>query len=139
MARLSKHKSPLIITKLQRRITKIEINLQFPDSRTKMHPFRAACTFFFFFLVNKDVSVGVVFGTREQCGADEAKGSAPLLQSCHSLLEKAGGFIKPLNPAESAKSWRQHQPPPRRRPEVRAESLGAPLGLPSTLGVIQIY
>lgn len=61
--------------------------------------------------------------------------SASLLHSCHSLLEKGGGFIKPLNPAESVKSWRQHQPPPQRSPEVRVESLGAILGFLRTLGV----
>lgn len=65
--------------------------------------------------------------------------SGSLLHSCHSLLEKAGGFIKPLNPAESVKSWRQQQPPPRRRPEVRVESFGPILGFLRALGVIQIY
>lgn len=65
--------------------------------------------------------------------------SGSLLHSFHSLLEKAGGFIKPLNPAESVKSRRQQQPPPRRRPEVRVESLGAILGFLGALGGIQIY
>lgn len=65
--------------------------------------------------------------------------SASQLHSFHSLLEKAGSFIKPLNPAESVKSWRQQQPPPQRRPEVRVESLGAILGFLRALGGIQIY
>lgn len=61
------------------------------------------------------------------------------LHSFHSLQEKAGGFIKPLNPAESVKSWRQQRLPPQRRPEVRVENFGAMLGFLGALGGIQIY
>lgn len=73
----------------------------------------------------------------QQCGADEAK--RVVLCSFYSLPEKAGGFIKPLNSAESFESCRQQQPPPRRRPEVKVESLGAILGFLRALVAIQIY
>lgn len=60
---------------------------------------------------------------RERRGTAETRVSGSLPHSCHSLLEKAGGFIKPLNPAESVKSSRQQPLPPWRRPEVRVERL----------------
>lgn len=44
-----------------------------------------------------------------------------LIAAAQSLLENAGSFIKPLNPAESFKSSRHQLLPPQRMPEVRAE------------------
>lgn len=93
----------------------------------------------FLFLVNKDLSVGVVCEKKGAMWRRRGQESGSLLHSCHSLLEKAGGFIKPLNPAESVKSWQQQQAPPQRRPEVRVESHAAILGFLRALGVIQIY
>lgn len=48
--------------------------------------------------------------------------NAFVLCSCHSLLEKAGGFSKSLNPVESFKSSRQQPPPPQRGRGVGVES-----------------
>lgn len=76
---------------------------------------------------HRDASVGAIWCadcTKKATWHRQNRVSGFLLNSCNSLLEKVGSFIKPLNPAECFKSSR-HQPlPPQRWPEVLLERSG---------------
>lgn len=93
--------------------------------------------------VDASASVGAIWRaadcTKEATWHRQDRVSGSLLNSCHSLLEKVGSFIKPLNPAESFKSSR-HQPlPPRRGPEIRAERYSPELIFLEAFRVIELF